>query len=255
MVHVHGSLTYKVRAVRPCGNRSTLVEAAFPDNRVASHRHWDNVIFDHLADAGPALLTGSPTKGLRVQPIEQQVANTKVDRSNPNWRTRLQKPTLATFDPARRLFAVMKTNQGTVGIRLFTETAPMHATSFAYLVGLGFYDGLAFHRIIDSFMAQGGCPLGSGVGGPGYKLDGEYAPSVRHDKPGLLSAANAGPGTDGSQFFLTFVPTPWLDGKHTIFGAVEEGLEILQALEAAGSPEGRPRIPVFIESVRLEERA
>jgi cyclophilin family peptidyl-prolyl cis-trans isomerase len=86
-------------------------------------------------------------------------------------------------------------------------------------------------------------------------MDGEYTPSVRHDKPGLLSAANAGPGTDGSQFFLTFVATPWLDGKHTIYGQVEEGLDVLQALEAAGSPEGRPSTPVSIESVTIEERA
>ena len=190
-----------------------------------------------------------------MQTIEQQIANAKVDRSNPNWRTRLQKPTLATFDPARRLFAVMKTNKGTVGIRLFTETAPMHVTSFAYLVGLGFYDGLAFHRIIDGFMAQGGCPLGTGVGGPGYKMDGEYTAAIRHDKPGMLSAANAGPGTDGSQFFLTFVPTPWLDGKHTLYGQVEEGLEVLEALEAAGSSDGRPSTPVKIETVTIEERA
>ena len=119
-----------------------------------------------------------------MQTIEEQIANAKVDRSDPKWRTRLQKPTLASFDPAQRLFAVMKTNKGTVGIRLFTDTAPMHVTSFAYLAGLGFYDGLAFHRIIDGFMAQGGCPLGSGVGGPGYKIDGEYAPRYGTTSPG-----------------------------------------------------------------------
>ena len=190
-----------------------------------------------------------------MQAIEQQIASARVDRTRPDWRTKLSKPSLVAFDPAKRYFAVMKTGKGTLGIRLFHDTAPMHVTSFAYLAGLGFFDGLAFHRVIDGFMAQGGCPLGTGTGGPGYRMDGEYAPSVRHDRPGLLSAANAGPGTDGSQFFLTFVPTPWLDGKHTIYGCAEEGLEVLQALEAIGSPDGRPRAKVTIDSVRIEERA
>ena len=187
--------------------------------------------------------------------LEQQIANARLDRSRADWRTRLPKPTVATFDPARRYFATMATNRGTLGIRLFTDTAPMHVTSFAYLAGLGFFDGLAFHRVIDGFMAQGGCPLGTGRGGPGYIMDGEYDPSVHHDRPGLLSAANAGPDTDGSQFFITFVPTPWLDGKHTIFGCVDEGLEVLKALEAAGSEDGRPKAKITIDSVRIEERA
>jgi len=115
----------------------------------------------------------------------------------------------------------------------------MHVTSFAYLIKVGFFDGLTFHRVITGFMAQGGCPLGSGSGGPGYQFDGEYSPAVKHNRGGLLSMANAGPGTDGSQFFLTFVPTPWLDGKHTIFGEVVEGMDVVKALEAVGSQSGR----------------
>jgi cyclophilin family peptidyl-prolyl cis-trans isomerase len=131
------------------------------------------------------------------------------------------------------------------------EVAPMHVTSFIYLTRLGFYDGLAFHRVIPGFMAQGGCPLGTGTGGPGYKFAGEFKPGVKHTKGGLLSMANAGPGTDGSQFFLTFVPTPWLDGKHTIYGEVTSGLETLKALEAAGSQGGRPTEPLKIEKVTI----
>lgn len=146
----------------------------------------------------------------------------------------------------------METNKGPVKIELLPDVAPMHVTSFIYLSRLGFYDGLAFHRVITGFMAQGGCPLGTGTGGPGYEYDGEFSPSVKHDVPGLLSMANAGPGTDGSQFFLTFVPTPWLDGKHTIYGKVVEGMDTLKKLEAAGSRGGTPTEPLEIEKVTIE---
>jgi cyclophilin family peptidyl-prolyl cis-trans isomerase len=115
----------------------------------------------------------------------------------------------------------------------------MHVTSTIYLARLGFYDGVIFHRVIDGFMAQGGDPLGLGTGGPGYQYDGEYSPDARHDRPGMLSMANAGPGTDGSQFFLTFVPTPHLDDKHAIFGEVTGGMDVVQALESKGSRSGK----------------
>ena len=185
--------------------------------------------------------------------INEIVGRAKVDRSNPRWKTRIPKPEKATFTPGQTWHALMKTNKGAIRLRLMPEVAPMHVTSFAYLAKLGFYDGLAFHRVIPGFMAQGGCPLGTGTGEPGYRFDGEFPPGVRHDRPGLLSMANAGPGTDGSQFFLTFVPTPWLDGKHTIFGEVVEGMETLKALEAAGTQGGATREPVRIETLTIEE--
>jgi peptidyl-prolyl cis-trans isomerase B (cyclophilin B) len=189
-----------------------------------------------------------------MQTIEEQIAAAKVDKSRPDWRTKLTKPKPATFDPARTYRARMRTNKGTIVIRLLPDVAPMHVTSFAYLAKLGFYDGLPFHRVIPSFMAQGGCPLGTGTGGPGYKFDGEFSPRVKHDRGGKLSMANAGPGTDGSQFFLTFVATPWLDGKHSIFGEVVEGDEVLKALEAAGSQSGATKERLVIEQVTIEEQ-
>jgi cyclophilin family peptidyl-prolyl cis-trans isomerase len=131
------------------------------------------------------------------------------------------------------------------------EVAPMHVSSTIYLTRLGFYDGTPFHRVISDFMAQGGDPLGTGRGGPGYQYGGEFDPKVKHDKPGLLSMANAGPGTDGSQFFLTFVPTPWLDGKHTIFGEVVAGKDTLHKLEELGSRSGRPKEPLEITKATI----
>ena len=187
-----------------------------------------------------------------MKAIDELIQTAKVDKSRPNWRTTLSKPKQATFEPGKTYVARMQTSKGPVVIRLMPEVAPMHVTSFAYLAQLGFYDGLLFHRVITDFMAQGGCPAGSGTGGPGYKFDGEFSPQVKHDKGGKLSMANAGPGTDGSQFFLTFVPTPWLDGKHTIFGEVVEGQEVLRALEASGSRSGSTSEPLKIEKVAIE---
>ena len=184
--------------------------------------------------------------------IDEMIEEASVDKTKANWRTSLTKPQPAAFDPSRRYYARMETNQGPIRIRFMPEVAPMHVTSFLYLTKLGFYDGLAFHRVITGFMAQAGCPLGTGTGGPGYKFDGEFKPRVRHDRPGLLSMANAGPGTDGCQFFLTFVPTPWLDDKHTIFGEVVEGMDTLKALEALGSQSGRPSQPLRMEKVTIE---
>jgi cyclophilin family peptidyl-prolyl cis-trans isomerase len=132
------------------------------------------------------------------------------------------------------------------------EVAPMHVSSTIYLTRLGFYDGVIFHRIIPNFMAQGGDPTGTGRGGPGYSYGGEVDSKARHDRGGLLSMANAGPGTDGSQFFLTFVATPWLDGKHTLFGEVVEGKETLERMEKLGTRgSGRPRARVEIKTARV----
>ncbi len=112
------------------------------------------------------------------------------------------------------------TNKGDINLRLFADKAPVTVANFVNLAKRGYYDGLTFHRVIDNFMIQGGCPLGNGTGGPGYNFEDECTPELRHDGPGRLSMANAGPNSNGSQFFITHVPTDWLDGKHTVFGEV-----------------------------------
>ena len=118
------------------------------------------------------------------------------------------------------LIATFTTSRGPIRVRLHDEKAPLTVANFVNLVQRGFYNGLTFHRVIPDFMIQGGCPKGTGTGGPGYRFEDECRADLRHDKPGVLSMANAGPGTNGSQFFITHVATPWLDGKHTVFGEV-----------------------------------
>ena len=119
------------------------------------------------------------------------------------------------------LVAVFQTSKGTINVDLYPDKTPMTVANFVNLAQRGYYNGLNFHRVISDFMIQGGCPMGTGTGGPGYKFGDEFDASLRHDAPGKLSMANAGPGTNGSQFFITHVPTPWLDDAHTIFGAVQ----------------------------------
>ena len=139
------------------------------------------------------------------------------------------------------IYASIHTQKGTLTLQLHYEKTPATVGNFIGLaegslpnevkqIGIPFYDGLNFHRVIPDFMVQGGCPQGSGVGGPGYKFDDEIDTSLRHDKAGILSMANSGPGTNGSQFFITHVPTPWLDGKHTVFGCVIEGQQIVDSI-------------------------
>ena len=195
------------------------------------------------------------SKDKAMQQIDAEIAKAKVNKANASWRTTLPQPTTITFEADKDYFARMVTNKGTVLIRFMPQVAPMHVTNFMYLTRLGFYDGLSFHRVITNFMAQGGDPLGNGMGGPGYGFGGEFKPDVKHDHPGMLSMANAGPGTDGSQFFLTFVPTPWLDGKHTVFGEVVEGLDVLKKLEASGSQSGKTSEPLKMEKVTVEVKA
>ncbi len=126
--------------------------------------------------------------------------------------------------------ATIQTNKGNIHLDLQDEKAPKTVENFTKLAEKGFYDGLKFHRVIDNFMIQTGCPDGRGTGGPGYTFKDEFHPELKHDRPGILSMANAGPNTNGSQFFITHVPCPWLDNKHAVFGHVTEGQDIVDAI-------------------------
>jgi len=127
---------------------------------------------------------------------------------------------------------IVKTDKGDIEGVLYPSKAPVTVANFLNLAKRGYYDGLKFHRVIPDFMIQGGDPTGTGSGGPGYRFEDECTPELKHDKPGIFSMANAGPGTNGSQFFVTHVPTPWLDGKHTVFGSVTKGQDIVNAVAA-----------------------
>ncbi len=126
--------------------------------------------------------------------------------------------------------ATIETPKGTIRLELFDDKCPKTVANFEKLTAEGFYDGLKFHRVIENFMIQGGCPKGNGTGGPGYQFEDEFHSDLKHDGPGTLSMANAGPNTNGSQFFITHVATPWLDGKHSVFGRVLEGQDVVDAI-------------------------
>jgi cyclophilin family peptidyl-prolyl cis-trans isomerase len=139
-------------------------------------------------------------------------------------------PPSGALDTTKTYTATFKTEKGDIGVQLFADRAPRTVENFVNLARAGFYDGTTFHRVIGGFMAQGGDPTGTGTGGPGYQFGDEFHPELRHDSPGILSMANAGPGTNGSQFFITFGPTPHLDDRHSVFGKVTTGMDVLRSL-------------------------
>jgi len=151
-------------------------------------------------------------------------------------------------------FAVLDTNMGMIKLELFSSEAPVTVQNFVKLCRRGFYDGLTFHRVIDGFMIQGGCPRGDGTGGPGYTIKDEFETSLKHSTRGTVSMANAGPNTGGSQFFITLAPTPWLDGKHAVFGRVREGMEVVESIgKVPKDNNDRPLEAVKIKSARIVE--
>jgi cyclophilin family peptidyl-prolyl cis-trans isomerase len=162
------------------------------------------------------------------------------------------KPPEMQIDPKKKYKAHMETDKGIMVIELFADKAPRTVNNFVFLAREGYYEGVMFHRVISNFMAQGGDPTGRGSGGPGYQFADEFHPSLRHDKPGILSMANAGPNTNGSQFFITHGPTPHLDNRHAVFGQVVEGMDVLMSIPPRDP--GNPNAPaVKIKSITIEE--
>jgi cyclophilin family peptidyl-prolyl cis-trans isomerase len=148
------------------------------------------------------------------------------------------------------------TNHGDFTIELFEDRAPVTTKNFIDLVEKGYYDGLTFHRVIDGFMIQGGCPSGTGTGGPGYRIKDEFHPELKHDGPGVLSMANAGPDTGGSQFFITLVATPWLDNRHAVFGRVVDGMDVVERIgKVRTGSQDRPVEPVTLDAVTVADAA
>ena len=141
--------------------------------------------------------------------------------------------------------ATIETSKGAIRIELHEDRTPKTAANFEKLAADGFYDGLLFHRVIPNFMIQTGCPQGTGTGGPGYEFEDEFDDSLRHDRAGILSMANAGPNTNGSQFFITHGPTPHLDGKHSVFGVVLDGQEVVDAIEQGDTME---KVSIAVEN-------
>jgi cyclophilin family peptidyl-prolyl cis-trans isomerase len=161
-------------------------------------------------------------------------------------------PPEMTLDPSKEYHANLVTEKGTVRIRLFAREAPETVNNFVFLAREGYFDETTFHRVIEGFMAQGGDPTGTGTGGPGYSISDEFHPDLRHDRPGILSMANRGPNTGGSQFFITHVATPWLDERHAVFGEVVEGMEIVNSLRER-DPQSDREPGDRIERVEIEE--
>jgi cyclophilin family peptidyl-prolyl cis-trans isomerase len=156
------------------------------------------------------------------------------------------------IDPAKKYTAIFKTEKGDFEIELYADKAPKTVNNFVFLARDKFYDGVSFHRVIHGFMAQGGDPTGTGTGGPGYKFADEFHPSLRHSGPGILSMANAGPGTNGSQFFITHVATPHLDNRHSVFGKVVKGMDVVFSIPERDP--GRAKEPgVRMNTIEIRE--
>jgi peptidyl-prolyl cis-trans isomerase A (cyclophilin A) len=208
------------------------------------------------ADDKAAIETSTPA----AEPAKKDEAKATKGKKNKKVATDTKKGT--------PMFAMFETSKGNFKVKFLADKAPKTVENFVGLaegtkewtdpksgskVKKPFYDGLVFHRVIKDFMIQGGCPLGNGTGGPGFRFEDEFpAGQQKHSKPGILSMANSGPNTNGSQFFVTTVPTPWLDGKHTVFGEVVEGMDVVHSIENARTSSGdRPAEPITITHVKI----
>jgi peptidyl-prolyl cis-trans isomerase A (cyclophilin A) len=240
--------------------------------------HWIRTTMLTLLLAGPASVLaeeGKAPEGMADAKMETKSETKSEAKSETKMETKTATKTDTKADKAagakkgKNMIATFETNRGTFKAKLFNDKAPKTVENFVGLakgtkewtdpktgkkVKKPFYDGLTFHRVIPDFMIQGGCPLGTGTGDPGYKFNDEFGPGLKHDKPGYLSMANAGPNTNGSQFFVTVAATPWLDGKHAIFGEVTEGMEVVNTISTTKTgPGNKPLEPVVIKKLTITE--
>ncbi len=232
-------------------NKPVLAAAVFISMLLVAC-NGDTKSSDNTADPSPIQVTHAKP----IETIDSFIKNAKIDKSAPDWKTTLPKPPMLTFNTNENYYWELKTNKGKITILFKPDVAPMHVSNAIYLTRLGFYDGIVFHRVIPGFMAQGGDPLGNGTGNPGYAIDGEFK-GASHNKRGVLSTANAGPGTDGSQFFITFKPVTKLDGGYTVFGEMVDGFDALNELEKFGSkPFGKTteKLEIISASIRVEPK-
>jgi cyclophilin family peptidyl-prolyl cis-trans isomerase len=161
-------------------------------------------------------------------------------------------PPAMSIDPKKQYTAILHTDKGDITVQLHADKTPNTVNNFVFLAREGFYDNTIFHRVIADFMAQAGDPTGTGTGGPGYRFADEFHPTLKHNTPGVLSMANAGPGTNGSQFFITHVPTPWLDNKHSVFGHVIKGMDVLMSIPPR-DPQRVDAPAVHLKSIAITE--
>ncbi len=205
-------------------------------------------VLANLALACAPTPTATPTP--RPKPAEPPLTPRPKEPVPKQWSS----PPPMTIDPSKQYFATIKTAKGDIKVQLFAAKAPKTVNSFVFLAREGYYDNTTFHRVLADFMAQGGDPTGKGSGGPGYIFDNESHPDLTFDSPGILAMANAGANTNGSQFFITFRATPWLDGGYTIFGKVIEDMDVVLSLRLR-NPEESPSYPGdLLETIEIEEQ-
>lgn len=182
-------------------------------------------------------------------PMTSQTIASEVAARNGKYTA----PPAMTIDTNKYYFATFKTAKGDIKVQLFANRTPITVNNFVFLARAGFYDNTTFHRVLEGFMAQGGDPTGTGGGGPGYTFDDEFGEGLVFDRPGLLAMANAGPSTNGSQFFITFTPQPSLTGRHTIFGEVVEGMDVLTKLTLRDPGQSPNFLGDTLSTVQIEE--
>lgn len=222
-----------------------LLPAYLFGERVKPMQEKVNIYQDNLGVKGKKVI-GTLNPAASVKSIESKDGWMKISLTGWVKKSQMQKDTAKVILPR----AIIKTNYGNIVLELFIERTPRTVENFIKLAEKGFYNGVIFHRVIPDFMIQGGDPTGTGRGGPGYKFADEFHPGLRHDKQGILSMANSGPNTNGSQFFITVKPTPWLDNRHTVFGQVIEGMDVVDKIaNVSRNKQDRPLKDVVMKEV------